>query len=366
MKVEGRTGAYPVLVFCVLAAGIGWICFSLLAPFLTAIAWAIVLAVAFHRPWAWLEGRFPSRKNLFAVLLSLTIGLVVVLPAASLAGVLAWQASDAAGRAVAELRSRNVHGVEDILAIPPFDRVITFVSEKTGATVGDLARRGVTAAGEAATFLAQKSGSLLLSLFDAVITFLMTLFFLFFFLRDGEEMTRGILEILPIAPARRSRIGGSLFSMLQSIFRGSLLCALAQGITGALGWWIAGLPSPALAGAAMAFLSLLPIGGTAIVWLPGSLVLWFTGHHGAALFLAIWGLVVTSFLADNILKPLLIGGSAELNTLVVFVGVFGGLAAFGLLGIFIGPIALALAATLLDVLRDQNARPEPAPVPAGD
>ena len=362
MSAPSRSGAYPVLVFCVLAAGIGWICYSLLAPFLQAIAWAIVLAVAFHRPWSWLESRFPERRNLSAVVLSLAIGLVVVLPAASLAGVLAWQASDVAGRVVAELRSRNVHGVEDVLAIPPVDRVAVFVAEKTGSTVADVARKAVAAAGDAATFLAQKSGSLLLSLFDALMTFLMTLFFLFFFLRDGREMTRGILEILPVAVEKRSRIGDSLFSMLQSIFRGSLLCALAQGVSGALGWWIAGLPSPALAGAAMAFLSLLPIGGTAIVWLPGALALWFTGHHGAAIFLAAWGIVVTSFLADNVLKPLLIGGSSELNTLVVFVGVFGGLAVFGLLGIFIGPIALALATTLLEVLREQNARPAPEPV----
>jgi predicted PurR-regulated permease PerM len=363
VSAAGRSGAYPVLVFCVLAAGIGGICFALLAPFLTAIAWAIVLAVAFHRPWAWLERRFPSRRDLSAVVLSLAIGLVVVLPAASLAGVLLWQASDVADRAVGELRSRNVHGVEDVLAIPPVDRLMGLVSEKTGVAPADLVRKAVSTAGDGATFLAQKSGSLLLSLFDALMTFLMTLFFLFFFLRDGKEMTGGLLEILPVGPEKRDRIGESLFSMLQSIFRGSLFCALVQGATGALGWWIAGLPSPALAGAAMAFLSLLPIGGTAIVWLPGTLFLWFTGHHGAAVFLAAWGLVVTSFLADNVLKPLLIGGSAELNTLVVFVGVFGGLAVFGLLGIFIGPIALALAATLLEVLREQNSRP--AQQPAG-
>ncbi len=363
MTSASRSGAYPVLVFCVLSAAIGGICIALLAPFLTAIAWAIVLAVAFHRPWLWLEGRYPSRKNLAALLLSLAIGVLVVLPAGSLAGVLAWQASDVASRTVAELKNQNVHGVEDVLAIPAVERVVAFVAEKTGVSSEEIARRTALFVGEAATFLAQKSGGLLLSLFDAAMSFLMTLFFLFFFLRDGRHMTARILEILPIAVERRERIGGSLFAMLQSIFLGSLLCALAQGVSGALGWWISGLPSPALAGAAMAFLSLLPIGGTAIVWLPGSLVLWFTGHHGAAVFLAAWGLVVTSFLADNILKPLLIGGSSELDTLVVFVGVFGGLSFFGLLGIFIGPISLALAATLLDVLREQNSRP--AAEPAG-
>src|SRR6185369_6873326 len=111
-------------------------------------------------------------------------------------------------------------------------------------------------------------------------------------------------------------------------------------------------PSAILAGAVMGILSLLPVGGTAIVWLPGALWLFSTGHRGSAIFLAVWGIVVTSFLADNVLKPLLISGR-EMNTLVVFLGVFGGLSAFGLLGLFIGPITLAAAVSLVGVLGDK-------------
>ncbi len=354
MSESARASVYPVLVFCVLSALIGYVCFGLLAPFFSAIAWAIVLAVAFYRPWTWLERRLPRRRDFAAVVMSLAIGTIVVLPAAALTGVLAWQASGVASGAMAELKSRNIRGIDDIAGLPRVKRLVGFLQEKTGVTAEELTQRGVSLGRDAASFLAQKSGSFLLSLFDATLTFLMTIFFLFFFLRDGREMTSSLLEILPMARVKREQILSSLFVMLQGIFQGSLLCALAQGASGAFGWWIAGLPSPALAGAAMAFLSLLPIGGTAIVWLPGALILWFSGHHGSAIFLAAWGLVVTSFLADNVLKPLLIGGSGEIDTLVVFVGVFGGLSAFGLLGIFIGPIALALAAVLIRVMHDLN------------
>jgi predicted PurR-regulated permease PerM len=120
----------------------------------------------------------------------------------------------------------------------------------------------------------------------------------------------------------------------------------------------------------MAVLSLLPVGGTAIVWLPGAIWLWASGHRGAAIFLALWGVIVASFLADNVLRPLLIRDSDELSTLVVFLGVFGGLSAFGLLGIFIGPIALAFFFTLLGILRELaeearvGAREGPGPAPA--
>jgi len=110
----------------------------------------------------------------------------------------------------------------------------------------------------------------------------------------------------------------------------------------------------------MAVFSLLPVGGTAIVWLPGAIYLWATGSHGSAIFLLAWGVVVASFLADNVLRPMLIRGTAELSTLVVFLGVFGGLAAFGLLGIFIGPVALVLATTLIQVMRHEAGTGEPA------
>jgi hypothetical protein len=89
----------------------------------------------------------------------------------------------------------------------------------------------------------------------------------------------------------------------------------------------------------------------AIVWLPGSIWAWYSGHHGAAIFLFLWGALVTSFLADNVLRPLLTRGAEGLSTMVVFLGVFGGLAAFGLLGIFIGPMALVVGVSLIDTMR---------------
>jgi predicted PurR-regulated permease PerM len=191
----------------------------------------------------------------------------------------------------------------------------------------------------------------------------MTVFLLFFLLRDGEAMARAAGELIPIEPGERDTLIRSLGTMIVAIFRGSFLCALAQGASGGIGWWIAGLGSPALAGAAMSFLSLLPLGGTALVWIPGCAWAWYSGHPGSALFLFIWGMVVTSFLADNVLRPILIGRAEDLSTLVVFLGVFGGIAAFGLLGVFLGPILLALAMLLVDVLR-RHASTERAPTPA--
>lgn len=354
---------YPIAVFLLVAAGVVALTAKVLAPFGTAIAWAVVLAVGFQGPWRMLERRLPARRNLAASLLTLAIGLVVLLPAAFLAGALVNEAIGVVGRTSAALSAQHVSGLDDVLRIPAVAEALSWVETRTGLSrAGLLAKAGEIAAGLSG-LLAKLSGGFVVGLFDAVLTFLMTLFVLFFLFRDGGAIVRAALDLVPLEEERRVAVLGELRGMLQSIFRGSLLCALVQGATGGIGWLVAGLPSPFLAGAAMAVLSLLPVGGTAFVWAPGAVACWLQGRHGMALFLVIWGLVVVSTLADNVLKPLLIGGATQLSTLVVFLGVFGGLAAFGLLGLFIGPMVLAFGLTLLSILR-AAVHPEKAPAPA--
>jgi len=366
MDRESRSRAYALIFLVLAAAGIGYACYRVLAPFLAAIAWAIVLAVAFQRPWSYLERALPRRRSLAAILLTLAIALIVLLPAGLFAGVLASQTIDVAGRVAAKLSDLKVSSFSDLVALPRVAEFLNDVQAKVGISPEDFQRMSTGFMAKASALAASLSGKLVLGVFDTVFTFVVVIFLLFFLFRDGRGMARALFELLPIDEAGRSQIAGSLQSMLGTIFRGSLLCALVQGLAGGVGWWIAGLPSPALAGAAQAVLSLLPVGGTAIAWLPGAIYLWAADQHGAAVFLFLWGLVVTSFLADNVLRPFLIGKSEDLSTLVVFLGVFGGLAAFGLLGIFIGPVVLALAAILLGVMRREAAgATTPSPVESG-
>jgi predicted PurR-regulated permease PerM len=341
------TIAFTAVVFVAIAA----LVFTVMRPFLPALAWAIVLAVTLWPLWTRIRQRFPKRRSLAAAVLTVVTALVLILPAALLAAALVSQAVDAVGAVSNELRSRNLASLSDVTSLPWVRTALAWLEEHAGLTAVNLQEKALVVVSATSSFLAAKSGGFVLSFVDAILSFLMTLFLLFFFLRDGESLVRAFAEMLPLAPAARTRLVMSLQRMLQSIFRGSLLCAFIQGATGGLGWWFAGLPSAILAAAAMAALSLLPVGGTALVFLPGSIWLWLSGRHGAAIFLFLWGVLVTSVLADNFLKPWLIGGSEELSTLVVFLGVFGGLPAFGILGVFIGPMSLAVAVMLVDALR---------------
>lgn len=355
--------AYTVIFLVLAALGIGYVCVRVLTPFLAAIAWAIILAVAFQGPWTYLERRMPDRRGLAAALLTLAIALLVLLPAGLFAGVLASQTIDVANRVSHKLSDLHVTSFSDVVALPKVADALDGIRSRAGISKPDFEKLAAGFVAKASAAAARVSGKLVLGVFDAVLTFVLVIFLLFFLFKDGRAMAAAAFDMLPTDPDGRRRLSRLLQAMLAAIFRGSLLCAVVQGASGALGWWIAGLPSPALAGAAMGVLSLLPVGGTAIAWLPGALYLWSADRPGAATFLFAWGLVVTSFLADNVLRPMLIRGSEELSTPVVFLGVFGGIAAFGLLGIFIGPVALALAVTLVGVIR-QAAGPEaPAAAP---
>jgi len=360
METTSTDRIYGVIFILLAALGIGFVCYRVLTPFLAAIAWAIILAVAFQAPWAWLELRMPKHRNLAAALLTVAIALIVLLPAGLFAGVLVSQIIDVANRVAAKLGSMNIRSFSDFVALPQVASFLDTVQGRAGISPEDFQKLAAGFVTKASAAAAAVSGKLVLGVFDAVLTFVMVIFLLFFFLKDGRTMAKALFDLLPTDPTGRQQVSRSLESMLAAIFRGSLLCALAQGFAGGVGWWIAGLPSPALAGAAMGVCSLLPVGGTAIVWLPGAIYLFATGHRGSAVFLFAWGVVVASFLADNVLRPMLIRGVDELSTLVVFLGVFGGLAAFGLLGVFIGPVALVLATTLLTVMRQAAQTGEPA------
>ena len=349
---RAETHPYALVFFLLLVLGTGALCYVVLRPFLTAIAWATILAVALWPIWRRVKGRVPRRTTLAAALFSVSAALVVLLPAVLLATAIVNQASAAASSIANALHARDLRSLEDVRTSPVVGKAIAWAQERTGLSAEELQARGADFASRASKVLATEGGTVALSFLDAVLTFVLTLFLLFFLFVDGEGMIDALSDLIPIDDAGRNKIIRSLGGMMESIFKGSLVCALVQGASGGFSWLVAGLPSPILAGVAMGILSLLPLGGTAIVWLPGLIALFVQGRTGMAIFFVLWNVLVTSTLADNLLKPLLIGGKdTEMSTLVVFLGVFGGIPAFGLLGVFIGPMALAVGLMVVRVLR---------------
>ena len=208
---------------------------------------------------------------------------------------------------------------------------------------------------------AQKGVAVLLSVtagalgtFTALIAnALIASFVLFFVLRDGKAMLRRAAVLLPLRADQARRLFALIKDTLNATIYGTLTMAALQGALAGVAFWFLGVPSAGLWGIVTALGALLPFIGTGIVLLPAISMLMFSGHWMKGLILLAWGLVVVHPV-DNLLRPHLIGSRTKLSTLYVFLALLGGLKAFGGLGVFIGPIVLAITLALLTFLREEN------------
>jgi predicted PurR-regulated permease PerM len=182
-----------------------------------------------------------------------------------------------------------------------------------------------------------------------VVGFVLTLFMLFFFIRDGEAMFGAVRELIPMSRTYKARLFDHLAAVTRAMVMGTGVTALIQGTLVGIAFLIVGLPSPLVFGVIAALASLLPFGGTALIWIPAAIVLGAQGRWGATIFMVLWGALLVS-LVDNVVRPMLVSGRAQVGTLTVFIGVLGGISAFGAIGLFLGPVVLALIIALIQFM----------------
>jgi predicted PurR-regulated permease PerM len=331
----------PFLI--VAGVALAYLLWRIFSPFLEAIAWAGVIAVILYPLHARIRRRVRN-ANLAAFFATTVTLFFVVVPGIFLAFTLASQASQLYEVATRYLAVNHIATAEQFFGTPALRRFLGRVSSVVPVGAADLERY----AREVFKNLAGSAGTLIsaaaVGLLSFLASFFIMLFTLFFFFRDGEGIWKHLLQAVPLERGRTDILAARLHSVLKAVLAGTLLTALLQGFLGGVGFAIFGLPSPVVFGTLMALLSLLPVGGTSLVWLPASILLLVEGSWGRGLGLAAWGTLVVA-MSDNWFKPMIISGRSKLNTLPVFFGVMGGLAAFGFLGLFVGPMIVALGLT---------------------
>jgi predicted PurR-regulated permease PerM len=196
---------------------------------------------------------------------------------------------------------------------------------------------------------ASLGGSVALNVFGTLIGFFIMIFALFFLLRDGRTMVENLVQMVPVEPTRRSQLLKYLADVTRAVVFGSTATAIVQGLFVGIGFAIAKLPSPVVFGVIATVAAFLPV-GAGIVLIPAVLYLGFTGHLGAATFLAIWTGVM--WLLETFMRPLLTARHAQVSTLAIFIGAIGGVAAYGILGLIIGPVLLSFVVALLRFARE--------------
>ena len=326
--------------------------FLILTPFLTAITWAAILAILFYPVYAALLELMRGRATLAAMTVIFLITIIVIVPGVELARFLADEA-------VSLLQSVRLlldeDGKQQWLAQPWVRRLIGWWDMATFRLVDfkiDWKNLLIQGAQSSSTFIVTQVKGIAQNVLLFTVNFIVALFTLFFFLRDGAELVNRIQRLLPMDQEHQQRLFKNIVDSVLAVVHGSLVVAMVQGLLAGLAYWFLGVPYAVLWGVVTAFVSLLPVGGSAIVSIPAAIYLFLQGETVRGIVLLIWclGFVGT---VDNILKPLLIGNRLGLPVLFLFFGILGGLALFGAVGIVLGPALFALLRALLDLYSEE-------------
>jgi predicted PurR-regulated permease PerM len=338
---------YPRVFGLVTALVLGGAVLLIIRPFVGPILWAGLLALMLFPINEKLRAAFRGRKTAAALALTLASLVVLVVPAIFLGIAFGRQASDLVGRAQTSAAEYQIQRPTDVLHLPVVERTLQWVESVLPVKPEQITSSVVSASRQVIESVVSVGGSLFASAIGAVVAIVLALFLLFFFLRDGEGMLARAMSLVPLDDRRKTLLLTHLSNVIQAIVLGSLATALAQGMLVGVAFALVGLPSAIVFAVLATVASIIPIVGTTIVWVPAALYLGLTGRWGAALFMVIWSVAVVSS-ADNVIRPLFISSRARITTLPVFIGLLGGIGAFGAIGIFLGPVIIALVLALFE------------------
>jgi predicted PurR-regulated permease PerM len=334
-------------------AGLGLLAvllYRILEPFLAPMAWAIFLGFLLQPAQARLARWFRGKDSIAAFVLTVLVLLLFIGPLTALAVAFARQAAELAGLLQQWIGQQEARTFADLAGLPVIGPALAWLDQHAQISSVEVQAWLLAGGKRLLEKLASLGGTAFLGAVGTVLSFAAMLFLLFFFIRDGRAMARGAIGLVPLEPVRREVLTDRLAAVTRAVVRGTVLTAIVQGLLLGIGFAIVGLPAPVVFGVIGAVLSVVPFGGTAIVWVPAVAVLLVQGRYASAIVLVIAGGIVSS--VDNFLKPLLISGRAFVPTLAVFIGVIGGLAAFGMIGLFLGPVVIALVLALVSFAQD--------------
>jgi predicted PurR-regulated permease PerM len=327
------------LLFYGVVLCLAYLVFLVFQPFLAPLGWAAVFGVIFYALQKRFERKWGGTRS--AVLITLGVTLILIVPVLLLAAMFVREGI-AAARDIQTAMAGGGYGW--------FNRawgwlVSSIAAEGMTVDLPGLVRQGASRAGEyMATELGRVIRNIVLFLFELFVM----LFALFYFLRDGDSMLERFRHFLPFEETMTERMLAEARELIFASVTTSLVIAAVQGIICGGAFAIVGLSSAIFWGVVMGFLSLLPVVGAWPIWIPAVIWQFSTGHAIRAIMLiAICGALGATI--DNVLRPVLLGGRASLNGLLVFISVLGGIAVFGVLGVVLGPIVVATAVGILDV-----------------
>ncbi len=339
------------IILLVALAASAFASYALLSPYIEPIVIALIFALLCHPIHALIEKKLAGKNNLAATVSCLLLTFVILIPMLFVFMAILGQAI---GYSKTVLHWVQQGGVDTLLTHPLVSELYQFVSlyipiEHLGGQtltedlVSFASDLGKNALGLSARFAGDIS--------SFIFSFILMLFVLFFTLRDYDKLVDFLHHAIPLSRSQEEILISEIQSVSKSALLGSFLTAICQGIVGGIGFWIVGIPA-LFWGTMMAFASLIPVVGTALIWFPATLFLFITGEWQWASFLLVWGVLVVGSI-DNFLRPMFMQGASSMSTVVIFFSLMGGISVFGLMGLIYGPIVIAVTLVLFNLYQTE-------------
>lgn len=313
----------------------------MIRDFLFPVFWAVVFAVLLY----------PLHLRLIQLIRNETLAALVAMLAALVLIIIpvSWLATNVAQEAYGLYRaSAGIDPLSSMTLPPPLlDSLESFGinREEISSDVASWARA-------ASSWVVSQALAISTATFGVVLKTLFMLYLLFFFLRDGKRLALYVMERIPLGDAREMALFQRFADTTRATLKGTVLSAAAQGFVGAVIFFVAGIPNVALWGAVMTIMAVIPAIGPSIIWIPAGIILFATGNMTGAIIVIAGGIVLVSPI-DNILKPILVGREIKMPDALILVSILGGIAAFGMAGIIVGPVAAALTLAVWDMFKEE-------------
>lgn len=334
-----------------------------LSPFTGALLGALIVALVFHPLHRRLRRRV--RQADVAASLTTTVALVTIVVPFLVVGWLVMGEAASAVPAVRQWLAAHPAGFAGLVSTdlpPPFGTLLNALRdllERWAIDFRGMLLEGLRGLGTTVTEFGAATVRRLLFVALDVVVLVITLYY---FLRDGERMLRWLVDLVPMESHHKQLVVDRLEDTLSAMVRGTFITASVQGFLTGIGLAVSGVPFPVLGGVSAALLAVVPFIGAGLIWLPAAIYLFVTGATGAAIGLALWGVLVVG-LIDNVLRPWVVGERAHLPVLLLLLAVLGGIQVYGLLGALLSPLLVATFLAFARIYREQYTDDDAARTP---
>ncbi len=324
-----------LLLLAIVTIGFGWI----LLPYSGAVFWGVVLAILFVPMYRWLLAKMKQRKNGAALLTLLVIVVLVLIPVALITVSLVQQAAGVYARVSAGHVDFGAYFRQVMGVLPQW--LIALLERFDLTSLATIQQKLAAVASQISQVVGTYALNFGRNTLDFLVSLTVMLYLLFFLLRDGDHLARRVRQAVPLGRIYKQRLFDNFTTVIRATVKGNVLVAAAQGALGGIAFWFLDVQGPLLWGVVMAFLSLLPAIGAALVWAPVAIYFMVSGSLWEGIGLMVYGVLVIG-LVDNVLRPILVGKDTKMPDYIVLLSTLGGMALFGLDGFVIGPVVAAL------------------------